>query len=402
MNNQDLLRSTIHNLNTENLEKVFNWVNGKGEFPFPKSVHLNLTLRCSARCVHCNQWSWPTHKEFTIEQFQKIFSVFKIWGVQSITMGGGNPLMHPNIEEALDLSKKHNIKCGIITEGGEISTQLREKICNIANWVRFSIDGPSADIHDEIRNTPGLFVKATNNIKFIKEKFPHFNIGINCVIQKRNIYSLDAMFNLANSLKVDYLLFKLPHGDDPLNKYVPNSDEWKHIYSWIFEKSKIKYGKVLTNLKELEHLLNTTYSFEDLVSGKPTKSFYILNKVKCYTPFFFLTCDSEGYVYPCDYLQGDTRHWKGKYADMRNEFNLGNIIENEKEVMIKLESLMKNRIMNLPNIGYDECGSCTRFCQLNQSLSQLGSILRNEEINSLSINNALNRNEQSNNQINFL
>lgn len=378
MSNQDLMRSSVNDINPQVIQNVLNWVLGNGELPLPKSIHLNLTLRCTAKCLHCHQWSWPSHNELSITQLGKLFFIFNSWGVKSVTLGGGNPLLHPDIIDTLYLSSSMGIDSSIITEGGDIADNLLTAICTNVKWIRFSLDGPTPEIHDLIRNSDGLFEKVITNIKQIKQRNFDLPVGVNCVIQRKNFKQLQEMIQLCDDLSVDYLLFKIPHGDDSLHKYIPTSDEWAYIIKWIEDFETIN-SKVKHNLSELKLLLQQVYQSDDLVKGKPTKSFYVNHMIKCFTPLLFLTCDSEGYAYPCDYLQGDTRHWKGKYQVMRNEFCLGNILTDTDEVIRNLKETTLGNILNLPNSGYEECGSCTRFCQLNYSMS---SILENYKQNS--------------------
>src|SRR6185503_18009341 len=85
MRNQDLLRSSIDTISSEAITRALLWLRGEATYPYPTSIHLNLTLRCAARCFHCLQWSWPNHSELTVSQLKKLFEIFKVWGVQMVT-----------------------------------------------------------------------------------------------------------------------------------------------------------------------------------------------------------------------------------------------------------------------------------------------------------------------------
>jgi hypothetical protein len=127
----------------------------------------------------------------------------------------------------------------------------------------------------------------------------------------------------------------------------------------------------MTNLRAIHSLLTSVFHQKDCIEGRPVRTFYKDRRVHCFAPFFFLTCDCEGNMYPCDYLQADTRLWNGRYERMRNEFCLGNVLDNSDIVLKRLATMMRRRVRELPCNGYDECGCCTRFCQLNASLNDL-------------------------------
>lgn len=375
--NQDLFRASYQTLDRQAILRALLWLRGKAPFPFPVSIHLNLTLRCSARCVHCKQWTWPSHSEFTINQLERLFGIFECWGVRTITFGGGNPLLYDNVQLAIHMAHEAKMQVGIISEGVDMTDELADVIGRYARWMRFSLDGPSPDVHDKIRNSHGIFSQVMEGIKKLQSHLP---IGLNCVIQKTNLRFLSSMIDLAERIGVDMLLFKIAHGEDPSGRFLLSAGEWEQLAQWVKVASLRESMCLKTNLSQLTRLVNSVFSKEDAVRGQPVRSFHVLEQVRCFAPFFFLTCNSEGNMYPCDYLQADTRSWDGKFGEMRDGFCLGNVLKDSQMVLDKLASLMRKRVHDLPASGYSECGSCTRFCQLNHSLSRIDSELRSEDI----------------------
>ncbi len=76
---------------------------------------------------------------------------------------------------------------------------------------------------------------------------------------------------------------------------------------------------------------------------------------------------------------------------MRNAFCLGNILDDSEQVLDNLAELLRRRVHELPASGYDECGSCTRFCQLNTAMTQLGRHLQQKGMNARDIKEYLAR-----------
>ena len=371
MNNQDSLRASAQSIPAAAIVRALQWLNGEAPYPYPISIHLNLTLRCAARCVHCSQWAWPEHAELSLDQIENLFSIFESWGVQTVTFGGGNPLLHPHICRALELARGHKLQVGIISEGVELSDELADALCRGARWVRFSLDGPTADIHDAIRRTPGLFDRVGLDILRLRAHASALQIGLNHVVQKSNIHAVSGMIPLAARLNVDTLLFKMPHGEDPAGRYLPAAEQWTQFVDWVHHAASQDTRPLHTNLKELGTLLGSMFRDEDVLRGRPVAGYYRQIQARCFTPLFVLTCDAEGNMYPCDYLQADTRPWGGKFAKMRNEFCLGNLFEDSKAVLENLAKVLRGQVHGLPGAGYPECGDCTRFCQLNSSLTVL-------------------------------
>ncbi len=372
--NHDSIRGSVASLQQQTVAKALRWLRGEGPYPTPVSIHLDLTLRCSARCVHCKQWAWPGHKEFTGSQLKELIEIFNSWEVKTVTLGGGNPLLHNDIIPALEMLNHAGIKVGIISEGIDLTDDLGEAICRYAQWIRFSLDGPNPEIHDKLRNAPGLFGLVISAIKRLKSRKSSLVIGLNCVVQKGNVNHLAQMVGLARDADVDALLLKLPHGDDPSGRFLLSLEEWETFSKWVQGFAK-KDTQVKTNLKELASMIGIVFKGEDIVEGRPVRSFYREGNARCFAPFFFLVCDSEGNMYPCDYLQADTRQWDGQYGNMRKGFCLGNVLEDNEGVLTRLALEMRNRVHGLPGSGFDECGCCTRFCQLNASLTTINNDL---------------------------
>jgi MoaA/NifB/PqqE/SkfB family radical SAM enzyme len=402
IDNQDLLRSSIEAVPCEAVARALLWLRGNAPYPYPTSIHLNLTLRCTARCLHCLQWTWPSHTELEIRQLENLFRIFKSWGVKTITFGGGNPLLYDHICLALQLAHQANMQVGIISEGIEMPDDLADAISQYASWIRFSLDGPNSNIHDKIRNKPGLFDCVMQCITKLQTRKRKPLLGLNCVIQKDNLNFLPQMIDLAERISVDILLFKLAHGEDQGGRFLPSCEEWRQVAEWIKSAAAKGENHVATNLNELGNLLGRVFRDEDVVQGRPVSSFYLQEQIRCFTPLFFLTCDSEGNMYPCDYLQADTRAWSGKYGVMRNQFSLGNILENDLQVLENLTVMMRDRVHALPANGYSECGCCTRFCQLNASLTRIDRELQSKDINVQTLTQYFDRPGAKTTESNFL
>ncbi len=366
--NQDLFRSSVEQIPIEAVRRADQWLKGAGPYPPPVSIHFNLTLRCTARCLQCLQWAWPSLPELDLEQVTRLISIFHDWGVRSLTLAGGNPLLHKRTIPILEAADQAGISTGIVTEGLFMPEDLVCAIATRAAWIRFSLDGPSPDVHDDIRSAPGLFDTVIGSIRRLRARNRSFRIGLNCVVQRRNFRHLSEMISLARQVGVSTVLFKIAHGDDPTGRFLLTSEEWSQFTDWVRDESNDE-SSLQTNLYELRELVAAVVTPDDTVRGRPVRTFYTRHAIRCFVPLFFLTCDSEANAYPCDYLQADTRPWAGRYGTMREQFRLGNILQNPEWVLARLADLMKARIHGLPASGYDECGTCTRFCQLNAALT---------------------------------
>jgi len=240
------------------------------------------------------------------------------------------------------------------------------------SWMRFSIDGATAEVHDRIRGTTGLFDLTTNAIRELCVRKSRMKVGINCVIQRRNLHQLPEMVSLSRALGVDFLMFKIPHGHDPRGRYVPSADQWLQVREWVRnEPAAATPTKPSTNLAAISRLLDGVLELEDLAAGRPVRQYYAARGARCFVPLFFLIIDAVGNVFPCDYLQADTRPDSQEYHEMRSRFAVGNVFTHGDAVLDRLGTIFREEVHFLPGRGYEECGSCTRFFELNTFLNGL-------------------------------
>ncbi|KKM18835.1 hypothetical protein LCGC14_1661720 [marine sediment metagenome] len=85
---------------------------------YPKSVHLYITNECNLDCKKCYYRTSDDEKqELSLEQLTPLFYEWKKYGLTSIAIGGGEPLLHPEILEIVDLVKQMGFFIAVTTNG---------------------------------------------------------------------------------------------------------------------------------------------------------------------------------------------------------------------------------------------------------------------------------------------
>lgn len=129
-------------------------------------VQIEPTRRCNFNCVHC------THKDndgyIDIEVYKKILinhGKCKIVKLQGL----GEPLLHPNIQQLINIAKDLKLKVMIITNGS------LPYVHNVDHYV-FSLETLNPDLFESIRkrNLPNVI----KNIRYAASKQ---KVSINCV-----------------------------------------------------------------------------------------------------------------------------------------------------------------------------------------------------------------------------
>ena len=82
----------------------------------PLLVHIIPTRRCNLACTYCNEYDDVSDPVPTEEMFRRIDRLGEM-GTGIITISGGEPLLHPDLDAIIARIRKHGMIAGLITNG---------------------------------------------------------------------------------------------------------------------------------------------------------------------------------------------------------------------------------------------------------------------------------------------
>lgn len=160
------------------------------------------TKRCNLRCNHCMRSTFASdfldpglHDKF-------ISDILAINRKQTWGWTGGEPTLHPDMDSLFESYRKRNIRMVGIVSNGQIERGVETVIKNkdVVNFIRLSLDGPTADVNDKIRG-PGTFDQAILSIKeYVKAGI---KIALGVTVHNDNIETIEECFKLGLKLGVD-------------------------------------------------------------------------------------------------------------------------------------------------------------------------------------------------------
>jgi len=111
----------------------------------PILVHIIPTRRCNLDCGYCNEYD-QVSKPVPLEEMKRRLDYLAAMGTTIITISGGEPLMHPELEEVIRHVRRHGMIAGMITNGFLLSKE-RIKSLNDAGLehLQISIDNVTPD-----------------------------------------------------------------------------------------------------------------------------------------------------------------------------------------------------------------------------------------------------------------
>lgn len=188
----------------------------RGERIAPIYVRIKPTNRCNQNCYYCHYKNpyleldqYHAADEISREKILEIIQDFKDIGVKAVTFsGGGEPLLYPYIEEAMEAVLDAGIDLSVITNGS-LLTGRKAELLTRAKWVRISQESGCAETYSRIRGVrEGAFYELCENIKkFAGMKNADCELGINFVIGPDNFREVYQAGKLMQELGCDHIKY---------------------------------------------------------------------------------------------------------------------------------------------------------------------------------------------------
>src|ERR1700686_5105637 len=111
----------------------------------PILVHIIPMRRCNLDCGYCNEYD-DVSKPVPLEEMKRRLDLLADMGTSMITISGGEPLMHPELEEVIRHMRKRGIYAGMITNGFLLSKERIGKLNDAGlEFLQISIDNVTPD-----------------------------------------------------------------------------------------------------------------------------------------------------------------------------------------------------------------------------------------------------------------
>jgi len=172
-------------------------------FPL-NQIYFYLTQGCNLRCRHC--WISPkfsgenrSYPSLDFDLFRSILKQAQPLGLSAVKLTGGEPLIHPRIDEIIQHIKDRDLSLSVETNGVACTTEIAAKIKSCKDpFVSVSLDGADATTHEWVRGVPGCFDAALEGIRNLVAE--GLNPEIIMSIMRRNKDQVEAVVDLAETL----------------------------------------------------------------------------------------------------------------------------------------------------------------------------------------------------------
>jgi SynChlorMet cassette radical SAM/SPASM protein ScmF len=138
-------------------------------------IYFYLTEGCNLRCRHC--WIAPKYQSeensypaLDLDLFKSIIEQAKPLGLTGVKLTGGEPLLHPQIHEILELIRLEAISLNVETNGVLCTPDLAWKMALCKSpFISVSLDGSDAETHEWVRGVVGCFEETLRGIRNLIE-----------------------------------------------------------------------------------------------------------------------------------------------------------------------------------------------------------------------------------------
>src|ERR1700674_3732941 len=111
----------------------------------PLLAHLIPIRRCNLACTYCNEFD-DFSKPVPTEQMLRRVDQLGDLGTSVITISGGEPLLHPQLDDIIHHMRKRWIVSGLITNGYLLTADRIQKLNRAGlEWLQISIDNVNPD-----------------------------------------------------------------------------------------------------------------------------------------------------------------------------------------------------------------------------------------------------------------
>jgi SynChlorMet cassette radical SAM/SPASM protein ScmF len=178
-----------------------------------RQIYFYLTEGCNLRCRHCWVLSdLETSKQAAAflypELLRHVVAQARAFGLESVKLTGGEPLLHPRITQILEIIKRAELRLVVETNGVLLTPELAQAVAECRHpCISVSLDGTEAETHEWVRGVPGCYQAALRGISYLVQAGLKPQIIFS--MMRRNRDQIEAIIQLAQKLGAGSLKFNI-------------------------------------------------------------------------------------------------------------------------------------------------------------------------------------------------
>ena len=261
----------------------------------PLLAHIIPMRRCNLACKYCNEYDDVSKPVPTDVMFRRVDKLGE-FGTSVITISGGEPLLHPDLDQIIRRIRQNGSVAGMITNGYLLVPDRIERLNRAGlEWLQISIDNVNPD------DVSKKSLKVLDKKLQMLAEYATFHVNINSVVGGGVHNPGDALVIGKRAMELGFssTIGIIHDGDGQLQ---PLADEERRIYHEMKNLEKRSFSRI--------------NSFQDNIAlGRP-------NQWRCRAGARYLYICEEGLVHYCSQQRGYPAIPLEKYTmdDIRREY----------------------------------------------------------------------------------
>jgi MoaA/NifB/PqqE/SkfB family radical SAM enzyme len=153
----------------------------------PLLAHIIPMRRCNLACTYCNEFD-DFSKPVPIDEMYRRIDKLGALGTAVVTISGGEPLMHPELDEVIRRIRANGMIAGLITNGYLLVAERIQRLNRAGlEWLQISIDNVNPD------DVSKKSLKVLDKKLQLLAEYADFHVNINSVVGGGITHPQDAL-----------------------------------------------------------------------------------------------------------------------------------------------------------------------------------------------------------------
>lgn len=331
------------------VKRVNDWLEGSDIFPIYAEV--SPVGYCNHRCTYCAlDYMEYQARYLPAELLKTRLTEMGRLGVKSIMYAGeGEPLLHKNITEIINHTKKSGIDVAVTSNGVLFNSKVIAGSLASISWIKISINGGTKETYAKIHRTKEedfdtVIGNISEAVRFRRSHGLKSTIGMQMILLPENAHEAVLLAKKAKEIGADYLVIK---------------SYSQHLKSLTEQYKNLKYSDYYHLGEELKKVngggFNVVFRMNAMKKLETGRKSY----AKCLALPFWTYIDAGGGVWGCSAYLGDGR------------FLFGDINTETFEAIWKGERRKKVMEFVARELDIKECRENCRMDEVNRYLWEL-------------------------------
>ncbi len=261
----------------------------------PVMAHIIPIRRCNLSCTYCNEYD-DHSKPVPLEVMRRRIDRLSELGTTVVTLSGGEPMLHPQLDDIIGRMRSRNVIAGMITNGYLLTAKRIQELNRAGlDHLQISIDNV---MPDEVSKKS---LKVLDKKLQLLAEHAEFHVNINSVLGAGTRYPEDALVigKRAIELGLTSTVGIIHDGDGQLR---PIGERERKVFFEMKKLDKTNYSQV-------------NYFQDNIANGKP-------QNWRCRAGARYLYICEDGLVHYCSQQRGYPGKPLEEYTvdDIRREY----------------------------------------------------------------------------------